>query len=347
MTGERARWHHYIPQFHLRLFAADPAQRFTYQHDKRTDKTLRRSIKKAAARTDLYTFTGSDGAPTDLLEQAFGQLETAVAPILRRLATLGPGPLTTTLDDRIHLGAYVALQYSRVPSYLTQAQQIASFFGAVVADMGLSGDAEAYRSHMRGFGATGSDEDLDAERLRTLEQLRAGELEVVASPEAGLSSIGGALKSIGPIVASMHWTLIRRTTRPWFVLGDTPVVLFKEDADPWSGYGFGTEGVEVHMPVSATHAWVGTATDSPLAERVVDLADAEAASRMNAESWANAVEFVFGHSTDAIHAARLATPDAARGYREPMVAIEGGPSQWESYKPGHRAGNPGPPRVQG
>jgi hypothetical protein len=318
---------------HLRLFAADPGQRFVYQHDKRTDKTLRRSIRKVAARTDYYTFTGPDGAPTDLLEQAFGQLETKVAPILRRFATLAPGPLTTTLDDRVHLGAYVALQYSRVPSHLARVQQIADFFGAVTADMHLSKDAEGYRRHMREHGATESDEVLDSERLQTLDQLRAGELEVRASPEARLSSIGQAVKSIGPIVAAMHWTLIRRTTRPWFVLGDAPVVLFKEDANPWTGYGFATEGVEVHMPISTTHAWVGTATDSPVAERVVDLANAEAANRMNAESWANAVEFVFGHSTDAIHAARLATPDVARGYREPIAVMEGGPSQWESYKP--------------
>jgi hypothetical protein len=237
------------------------------------------------------------------------------------------------MDDRVHLGAYVALQYSRVPSYLARVQQLADFLGAITADMHLSGDPEGYRSHMRDLGAAGSDEEIDSERLRTLEQLRAGELGVRASPEASLSSIGQAMELIGPIVAAMRWTLIRRITRPWFVLGDTPVVLFKEDANPMMGYGFATEGVEVHMPVSTTHAWVGTATDSPVAERVVDLADAEAASRMNAETWANAVEFVFGNSTDAIHAARLATPQTARGYREPIATIEGGPSQWESYKP--------------
>lgn len=333
MTDQRARWHHYVPQLHLRLFASDPAQRFVYQHDKRTDKTLWRSIRRVAARTDYYTFTGPDGVPTDLLEQAFGQLENRVAPILRRFATLAPGPLITTPDDRVHFGAYVALQYSRVPSYLARAQQLADFLGAVTADMRLSNDPEGYRTHMRELGAAGSDEEIDSERLRTLEQLRAGELGVRASPEVSLSSIGGAMESIGPIVAAMHWTLIRRTTRPWFVLGDTPVVLFKEDANPWRGYGFATEGVEVHMPVSTTHAWVGTATDSPAADRVVDLVDLEAANRMNAESWAHAVEFVFGQSTDAIHAARLATPDTARGYREPIAVIEGGPSQWESYKP--------------
>jgi hypothetical protein len=319
------------------LFAADRARRFLYQHDKKNDKTLWRSIQRVAARTDYYTFTGPDGAPTDLLEQAFGQLETKVAPILRRFATLGPGPLTTTLDDRVHLGAYVALQYSRVPSHLARVQQIADFFGAITADVHLSEDAEGYRRLMREHGATESDEALDSERLRTLGQLRAGELEVRASQEAKLSSIGEAVKSIGPIVAAMHWTLIRRTTRPWFVLGDTPVVLFKENPDPWRGFGFATEGVEVHMPVSTTHAWVGTATDSPAAERVIDLADPEAANRMNAESWANAVEFVFGASTDAIHAARLATPHTARAYREPIAAIEGGPAQWESYKPRSRS----------
>jgi hypothetical protein len=332
MTG-RARWHHYVPQLHLRLFAADPSGSFIYQHDKRTDKTSRRSIRKVAARTDYYTVTGPDGAPTDLLEQVFGQLENKVSPILRRFATLGPGPLEVTVDDRVYVGAYVALQYSRVPSQLARTQQLADFLGGAAMDMRLAEDADGYRRQMRAFGATGSDEDLDAERLRTLAELRAGTLALHASPEYRLSSISVAVESVGPIVATMHWTLLRRTVRPWLVLGDTPVVLFKQDASPYRGYGFATDGVEVHMPISPTHVWVATAADSPLAERVIDFADVETADRMNAESWANAVESVFGHSTDAIHAAREATPEPGRGYQEPLAVIEGGPSQWEAYKP--------------
>ena len=77
---------------------------------------------------------------------------------------------------------------------------------------------------------------------------------------------------------------LNSTTSPWFVLGDTPVVLFKQDANPYRGYGFATEGVEVHMPISSTHVWVATAADNPLAERVIDFADVETANGMNAES---------------------------------------------------------------
>src|SRR5687768_12135215 len=104
MPNQRARRHHYVPQLHLRQFAADPGRRFIFEHDKRTGETRRRPISRVAAQMDLYTVADADGAPTDELERAFGPLETEAAPVLRRLAGLTPGPMDATDEERACLG---------------------------------------------------------------------------------------------------------------------------------------------------------------------------------------------------------------------------------------------------
>ncbi len=96
--------------------------------------------------------------------------------------------------------------------------------------------------------------------------------------------LGSAWTPSPLLSASMNWTLLRRTRPPWFILGDTPVTLFQENRVPHMGIGFATEGVEVHMPVSPTHAFVASAKDSPLAQRVVDFHGQVAADGMNVEN---------------------------------------------------------------
>jgi hypothetical protein len=68
MGAGRSRWHHYVPRFHLRLFSADPQDRFIYRHDKRTDRTEYKAIRSVAARIDYYTIRGPDGEPVDAVE---------------------------------------------------------------------------------------------------------------------------------------------------------------------------------------------------------------------------------------------------------------------------------------
>lgn len=331
---ERARWHHYIPQFHLKLFADPADSRFIYEHDKRDDKTKRRGIRSVAARQDFYTMRGSDGAPTDVLERAFGPLESNVAPVLRKLADHPVALLDPTVEERALLGAYVALEWARVPSELEQNRQIAEYMDSVAMDM-IYATSEHYRDFNRGHGSTATDEELEAERIVGLEQLRSGAWRVPNAHELALTSISTAVETIGPVVAAMNWTLLRRTRPPWFVLGDTPVRLFKEHPQPHLGVGFATDGTEVHMPLSSTHFLIATFMENWLIGRVVDADSEEIANGLNAGTFAHALRSVFGESTETIHRARRATPEAARTYREPIAHIGGGPEEWERYKPGH------------
>lgn len=65
----RAKRHHYVPQLHLRNFAADPGRRFIYRHDKRTDQTRYKAIRGVAGSNDYYTVQGPAGDLTDALER--------------------------------------------------------------------------------------------------------------------------------------------------------------------------------------------------------------------------------------------------------------------------------------
>jgi hypothetical protein len=280
---------------------------------------------------DLYTVADADGAPTDELERAFGPLETEAAPVLRRLAGLTPGPMDATDEERACLGAFVALQYSRLPDQLEQMHEISEYLGSAAMDL-LYASAEHYRDYHRHRGSTATDEELEAERVAGLELLRSGAWRVPGGRDDALSSIAIGLQAIGPIVASMHWTVLVRSRAPWFVLGDTPVTLYNARATRHMPPGFGTEGTEIHMPISPTHAFVGTATQTPVADRVAELTSDEAAVGMTVEAWAYSVDAVYGHSAEAIDAAREATPAALRAYQERSSAIGGGPSGWDRYR---------------
>ena len=282
---------------------------------------------------DYYTLVGPDGLPSDALERSLGLVESNAAPVLQRFARLPAGSLTTSDEDRIRLSAYIALQYSRVPSQLEENRQMAQYLGSAAMVL-IFATSEHYRDFNRGtMGSTASDAELEAERVAGLEMLRVGSRQVSGTRDQALTAIKMAVDLITPFVAAMKWTVLRRTRSPWLILGDTPVVLFKENRIPQLGIGFATEGVEVHMPLSPTHAFVATATDSPLAERVVDFHGEEAADGMNVETWAYSVGAVYGNTAAVIETARKATPEDLRGYREPVVHIGGGPQEWDRYKP--------------
>jgi hypothetical protein len=280
---------------------------------------------------DLYTVVGADGVPSDAVEVAFGPLETAAAPVLRRLAAASIGPLNATAEVRAVLGAYVALQYSRLPDQLDQTVEISDYLESAQLDL-LHATPEHYRDYHRHRGSTSTDEELEAERIAGLELLRSGKWKVPGGREAALSSIAHSVDAISPVVASMHWTVLVRSRPPWFVLGDTPVTLYNAGATRHRPPGFATVGTEVHMPISPTRAFLAIATETVVANRVVELTDDEAAAGMVAEAWVYSVDAVYGHSEEAIRTARDATPERLRGYQPRTSSIGGGPTDWDRYR---------------
>lgn len=130
----------------------------------------------------------------------------------------------------------------------------------------------------------------------------------------------------------MHWTVLIRTRPPWFVLGDTPVTLYNEQATRHMPPGFATVGTEVHMPLSPTHAFLATATETIAADRAAELTSDEAATGMTVETWAYSVDAIYGHSQEALAAAREATPETLRPYQERVSSIGGGPAEWDRYR---------------
>lgn len=161
---------------------------------------------------DLYTVVAEDGDLSDELEKALGPLETEAAPVLRRLAGLTPGPVNATDEERVRLGAYVALQHSRLPDQLDQMHEISDYLGSVQLDM-LYGSAEHYRDYHRHRGSMATDEELEAERVEGLQLLRSGSWQVPGGRAAALSSIAiGVPQSRSAPKRSARWS--RQCTGP-------------------------------------------------------------------------------------------------------------------------------------
>ncbi len=327
----RAQLHHYVPRLHLRLFAAHGGRTSVYEHDKRTDRTRLRPIKRAGARRDFYTIELEEGKPTDAFERSFHPIENAAAVVLHKFQAARVGPLRTTDADREALAAYVALEYSRVPGHVDQTAQVSQYLTSITADMSLA-NAGRYRETMRKAGSEKSDDELEADRLLMIEQLRSGAIEV-RHPYAGLLGIGPALEALPPIVAAMNWTVLEVAAPPFLVMGDSPVLLFHPDPPLLCGVGFASEGVEVHMAISPTRLFVATAKSHSLSEQVGRQTNRLVVTDMNRRSWVNASEHVYGHTAEALAAAREATPKEDRLYEPAVAPIFGGPPQWEVYKP--------------
>lgn len=96
--------HHYVPKLYLRLFACAPRQIHLFNH-RLGDVVLGASLRDQCYRHKFY-------GRTDDLEDAFGELETLVAPILQRIVRRAVPPAPGS-GEHAALLTFVALQLHR------------------------------------------------------------------------------------------------------------------------------------------------------------------------------------------------------------------------------------------
>jgi hypothetical protein len=206
---------HYIPQFYLRCFAAAPDERrIGVYNPARGIYVPEASIARQACRSDFY---GADGR----LERALMQQESAIAPIIRRIADTGLVPAWNSPEHH-GLVAFIVLMHRRT-QYAAEAT------------------AEMVNKVMK-LMAQG---DPRAERL-------GSEWRVVPKNPAMAAMFGASW--LWPLALDLRMRVLRAGVAPGFVTSDNPVVFYNQYLEPLrpglGNDGLGCVGLEVFLPLS-------------------------------------------------------------------------------------------------
>lgn len=333
--------HHYVPQFHLRQFGHADGNGRIWTYDKETDAISRRSVKAVASEINYYRIRDGAGGHSDDLEGFFSYIESAAAPLIRRLARLDAGDHHLHPVHRDTLAGYLALLHVRGPTERRKTLAMGEFLARAQVDM-LLRNRDAFRAHARKLGDKSGDEALEKHRTRMLADLESGRIVLEGPEEWGLIGIGTAVEHVRPLLTSMKWRILRRRRLPFVVIGDAPVSLMAPAGHPpLLGVGFASAEVEVGLPLSPDALLVMTHEPDARDIEVIDLDGHPLLPRslrpswatvMNAYSMLRASRYVFGRSQADLEFTRISLSDEQRR-SEPKVAVMNIPPEWRYLMP--------------
>lgn len=226
METQRARRHHYVPQFYLKGFA-DADNRVVTVRLPGNQRFLQ-SARKAATEIDFYSIPGhEDGA--DVFEKLLSKLEAEAARIIARVRE-GVWPLS--VDDRNTLAEFIAVQATRGPELRRTMNSITAM--GVRLELGWGGRANAGRWARERLGVELTEEAADA-------------LWNSATAPGGPSVRHSAgdhvqqlLSLVSPLRESLRaraWHLVRFDRRA-LITSDVPVSLAPDPNSDYPGLGF-------------------------------------------------------------------------------------------------------------
>jgi hypothetical protein len=224
-TDGKAEVQHYVPQVLLRLHITDVlAKRGSEQvwcFDKKTGRVFSPNIRGVLAGSRFYEV--EIGGERISLEEELTRIEDQVGPIIaqlvrdRRLANL-------RARERQIVADFCAVQLIRTQAFREQ-----------IKDMN-EGMAEALRK--RG---------IDPSKVSNFEILSDEQIKAFS-----LSMLPEAQAVYSPHFLAKYWHLTETTTEDPFYLGDHPLVLDNDFADPGRGVGLASPGVSIYLPLCPT-----------------------------------------------------------------------------------------------
>lgn len=308
-----------------------------FRFDKRSGQISRLSVARAAVVKDFYTLPSETGHHPDALEHLFGAQEGVIAPIIRRFRSLtepGRHRLDPVLRDG--LAGYLAMLHVRSPTYRDVARRWISLFGSIDLDVTLA-DPDRFGSVVRESGWQGTDEELEAYRLRELESFRSGRLFVEAPPISSMADLRLAIDELRPCLLERRWIILHRDRWPYLVVGDQPVTLLGPGGE-LGEIGFAVQRNEILIPLGsdcllamvhgphANDVEVVTPDRSP-----VDGLEPPWWYQANVAAWRTSGRFIYARSEADLEAVRLALDPEAREADLPGPAYRGGDSAWAVY----------------
>lgn len=333
----RSRGQHFIPRLHLRGFTGPFGPDRLARFDKITGLIDHPSVNRSATIKDYYTMPVETGHPPDALEDTFAEGERIVAPWIRHLRSVDqPGRMNVDAVARDGLAGYFAMLHVRSPVFRESNRKMDTFLESIRIDM-LLANPGAYAARVRDHGHQGTDAEIEAERQIELRRFRSGEIFVEAPEQWSLVHLKTALEQIRPVLVDMHWTLVRRGSSPFLVLGDQAVTLLGPKGD-LGEVGFANDDVDVLVPLSASSLLMMTNEPHGGGIDVIapdDRGQAGLGPRWwhlaNSAAWRTAARFVFARSASDLQGTELSLDPTDRRSTLPGPPYRGGDPAWTAY----------------
>jgi len=255
MSNGRRQRHHVVPRLHLRGFADERGR--IVQLDLDTGRRREVSVTDAAVVRNFYTVVLPGGTVTDAWEQWLGEVESEIAPALRRAIDMPVFRLEE--EDRERLARWIALQYLRGPDNRRQMAELAAV--QLRMQVGMGGVAYLQHAMSQGLGR----EVTKAEAEAVWDDIHSDQgPEVVVEGEEHLQILMGAYDRAGAMIYDRSWCRIA-FTRKRLMASDVPVSLVPGEAHHERGLA-GARTIAVPLD-RRTLLWLERSDESPNEDR--------------------------------------------------------------------------------
>jgi Protein of unknown function (DUF4238) len=213
--------HHYVPKFLVRRFAVDPADRksLVFKLEKTTGRPSRVNPLNELVIGHYYRIVLGDGTVMNEADGALDRIESMAAEVVLKLAAPA---YTVNTDDALRLTLFILSLKNRTPQAREALREVDERAAELDLEVRLS-DREHYHKVM---GGGRSEEEVEEERLKWLEDLRAGRIGLASSPEREVAlMLAGLPEATETVLASLGWRCMRvpMDSKASFVLSDHPV----------------------------------------------------------------------------------------------------------------------------
>jgi hypothetical protein len=237
--------HHYVPKFYLKGFTDKNKRLWVYE---KGANAPRESTPKSEGNIEnYYTFTDR-GYPNDQAERMLARAESAMAPVIRKLAN----PLFVMNEtQRSELYTFVALTYVRVPAYREfidrQAGEFMKRFTQETAR-----DADKFCALLKKYESTTGKSLPDYEKFRNF---LLSDDYTVSQKSAGFNLLQIFRSSL--TISEVLETEYRHDVHyappgMYFMTGDNPIITIEPEIDgsAFIGTGFGRPRTKVVFPLN-------------------------------------------------------------------------------------------------
>lgn len=222
---------HLVSKCHLKNFKITPRKNQIYVY-RRNREPFPVSINKIAAEKDFYlTKIKPDNRPSNIVERTYSKMESAVKPILSKIASGSTFNLTE--NERASLAVFIAHLHTRNASYRQKQKNI------VAKDYELTGkrlaqNKEGFHSFVKQNGKYKSLSVEEIEKMRQ-EMLKLGNELRIGATGGQEFFIKWALESAqlyAPILLDRVWALCESSGPRVFVTSDNPLTLVRPTGKP-------------------------------------------------------------------------------------------------------------------
>jgi enoyl-CoA hydratase/carnithine racemase len=284
--------HHYVPQWYLGGFTADPERPVLACYSKKQDRFLETSVKNVAVIGHHNTWF-HDGEADPVVEKGMAILDARAAEVVPKLERM-----QTLVDTEPNVVAtYVAMQLGRVPAAREVFQEMIEEIGrAETLRVAASGELRTPEETVAA-GLAATVEEAEDLRRQSIEAIRERRVKVTMDHVVTASVAAINAEILAPFIELMSWLVVYAPPGHEFLTSDNPVVLMSDETPPGVPITWMTPDLEVSMPLSKNamlligHAHNASGWSCGLPEGTLYL---------NRRRWLAARDFVYGPTEEAL-----------------------------------------------